>query len=56
MDHWRNQWGNPKILREKGQWRHDNPKPMGHGKRSSEMEVYSNIQVYLRKQEKSQIT
>ena len=42
MDHWRNQRRNQKILRDKWQWRYNNPKPMGHSKSSSEVEVYSN--------------
>ena len=31
-----------KIPRDKWQWQHDDPKPMGHSKRSSKREVYSN--------------
>ena len=31
-----------KIPRNKWQWRHDNPKPMGWSKSSSKREVYSN--------------
>ena len=31
-----------KIPREKWQRKHDKPKPMGHNKRSSKREVYSN--------------
>ena len=38
MDHLRNQ----KILRDKWQWKYNNPKPTGHSKSSSESEVYSN--------------
>ena len=35
MNHWRNQRGNKKILRDKWQQRHNNPKPMGHSKSSN---------------------
>ena len=42
MDHWRNQRGNQKILRDKWQQRHNNPKPIGHGESSSKRNVYSN--------------
>ena len=28
-DHWRNQRGYQKIPRNKWQWKHDDPKPMG---------------------------
>ena len=42
MDHWRNERGNQKILRDKWQWRYDNSKPMGHSKSNAEKEVYSN--------------
>ena len=31
-----------KILRDKRKWKHDDPKPMGHGKSSSKREGYSN--------------
>ena len=31
-----------KIHRNKWQWKHDDPKPMGHNKSSSKMEVYGN--------------
>ena len=41
-DHWRNQRGNKKIPRNKWQWKHENPKPMGCSKSSSKREVYSN--------------
>ena len=41
-DHWRNQRGNQKIARDKWQWKHDDPKPMGCSKSSSNREVYSN--------------
>ena len=40
--HWRNQRGNQKIPRDKWQWKHDDPKPMGYSKSSFKMEVYSN--------------
>ena len=30
--HWRNERGTQKIPREKWQWKHDNPKPMGGSK------------------------
>ena len=40
-DHWRNQRGNKKIPRDKWQWTHDDPKPMGCSKSSSKREVYS---------------
>ena len=33
--------GTQKILRDKWQWRYDNPKSMGHSKSSSEKGVYS---------------
>ena len=41
-DHWRNQRGNQKIPRNKWQWKHKSPKPMGFSKSSSKREVYSN--------------
>ena len=41
-DHWRNQRGNQKIPRNKWQWKHDDPKPMGCSKSSSKRKVYSN--------------
>ena len=41
-DHWRNQRGNKKITRNKWQWKHNEPKPMGCSKSSSKREVYSN--------------
>ena len=41
MNHRRNQRGNQKIPRDKGQRKHDNPKPMGCSKSSSKREVYS---------------
>ena len=41
-DHWRNQRGNQKIPRNKWQWKHDEPKPMGCSKNSFKREVYSN--------------
>ena len=41
-DHWRNQRENLKIPRDKWQWNHDDPKPMGHNKSHSKREVYSN--------------
>ena len=40
--YWRNQKGNQKISRNKWQWKHNNPKPMGCSKSSSKREVYSN--------------
>ena len=40
-DHWRNQRGNQKIPRDKWQWKHDDPKPMGCSKSSSKREVLS---------------
>ena len=40
-DHWRNQRGNKKIPRDKWQWKHNTPKPMGCSKSSSKREVYS---------------
>ena len=42
MDHWRNQKGYQKIVRDKWQWKHDDLKPIGCSKRSSNREVYSN--------------
>ena len=39
---WRNQKGNQTISRNKWQWKHDNPKPMGYSKRSSKREVSGN--------------
>ena len=42
MNHWRNQRGNKKIPRDKWQWKHDDPKPMGHSKSGSKRELYSN--------------
>ena len=41
-DHWRNQRRNLKIHRNKWQWKHDDPKPIGCNKSSSKREVYSN--------------
>ena len=40
--YWRNQKGNQKISRNKWQWKHNNPKPMGCSKSSSKREVYGN--------------
>ena len=54
MDHWRNQKGNKTIPRFEWKWKHDDPKPMGYSKRSSERDVYSN-RILPQKQEKSQI-
>ena len=42
VDHWRNQRGNKKISRHKWKWRHNDLKPIGHGKSSSKGKVYSN--------------
>ena len=42
MDHWRNQRGNQKRPRDEWKWKHDNLKPIGHSKTSSNREVYSN--------------
>ena len=39
MDQLRKQRGNQKILRDKWQYRYNNPKPMGHRKNSPEREV-----------------
>ena len=36
-------WRNKKISRNNWQWKHDNSKPMGCSKSSSNREVYSNI-------------
>ena len=41
-DNWRNQRGNQKIPRNKWQWKHDGPKPMGCSKSTSKREVYGN--------------
>ena len=41
MDHQRNYRGN-QTPREKRQWKHHNPKPMGHSKSSFKKDVYSN--------------
>ena len=41
-NHWRNQRGNQKIPRNKWQWKHDDPKPMGRSKSCFKREVYSN--------------
>ena len=54
IDHWRNQGGNLTLPGDKWQWKHDDPKPMGGSKISSNMEVHSNT-ILFRKQEKSQI-
>ena len=43
MNHGRNQRGNQKILWDKWQQWHNDPKSMGHSKSCSEREVYSNI-------------
>ena len=32
-----------KVSGEKWKWTHNNPRPMGHSKRSPERETYSNI-------------
>ena len=53
MDHWRNQRGNEKILRDKWWQRYDNPKSIGHSKSSSEKFIA--IQSDLRKQQRSKI-
>ena len=44
-----NHWGNQKLPIDKRKWKHNQPKPMGHSRSSSKMEVYSNKR-YLRKQ------
>ena len=62
IDHWINQSGNTHThthththtLRDKIQWKHNNPKPMGYSKSSSKREVYRNT-ILPEKQEKSQI-
>ena len=41
-DHWGNQRGNQKVPRDKWQWKHVDPKPMGCSKSSYKREVYSN--------------
>ena len=43
IDHWKNQRRNQKIPRNKWQWEHDDPKPIGCRRSSSKREVYSNI-------------
>ena len=43
-----------KISRNKGQWKHDNSKPVGCSKSSSKSEFIA-IQSYLKKQEKHRI-
>ena len=50
-DHWRSQKGNKKIPRNKWQWKHDDPKPMGCSKSSSKGE-FIGIKSYLKKQQK----
>ena len=40
MDHSRNQREKQKIHRDKWQWNHNDPKPMGCSKSSSKMKVY----------------
>ena len=40
-DHWRSQRGSKKYL-ETDEWKHNNLKPMGHSKNTSEGGVYSN--------------
>ena len=45
-DHWRNQRGNKNITRNKWQWKHNDPKPMGCSKSGSKREVYSNTSLY----------
>ena len=42
LDHQRNQRKKKKKPRDKWQWKHANPKPMGHSKSISKGEVYSN--------------
>ena len=42
MDHWRKQRGNQKILRDKWQAKHDNPKPKVLSKNGSKKEAYCN--------------
>ena len=41
MDHWRNQRRNQNIPGDKWNWKHNSPKSMELGQRSSEREVYS---------------
>ena len=55
MDHWRNQRGNQKILRDKLQWRYNSPKPMGHSKTTLRGEFIA-IKSYLNKEGKAQIS
>ena len=42
MDHWINQKRNKKMPKEKWKWKHNDPKPMGCCKSSSNTEVYRN--------------
>ena len=53
MDHWINQRGNRKILRDKGQQRYKNSKPLGHSKITSEREVYSNTLLFHERRKSS---
>ena len=53
--YWGNQKGNLKISRNKWQWKRDNSKPMGCSKSSPKREVYSNIILPQKKQEKHRI-
>ena len=41
-DQWRNQRGNQKLPRNKWQWKHNDPKPVGFSKSSSKRGFYSN--------------
>ena len=47
MGHWRNERGNLKMPGDKWKWKHNDPKSMGHSKRSSEREVYGDTSLPL---------
>ena len=54
MDHWINQKRNKKMPKEKWKWKHNDPKPMGCCKSSSNTEVYSNT-ILPQEKEKHQL-
>ena len=55
MIQWRNQRGYQKMPWDDWKQKHNFPNSMGHKKNSSKWEVYSNIGITQKKQEKSQI-
>ena len=47
IDHQKNQRGKQNVPKDKWQWKHNDPKPMGHRKSTSKRKVYSNTSLPL---------